>query len=82
MAGDDATGARLTGPVPDVRHRAALAARAAADKQGDDIVVLDVGSIISITDAFVIASASKVFDTAIRVTEAGSRRAASMNCAA
>jgi ribosome-associated protein len=33
------------------------AARAAADKQAEDIVVLDVGSIIVITDFFVICTA-------------------------
>jgi ribosome-associated protein len=47
----------LTRPVPDARRRATTAARAAAEKQGSDIVVLDVGDIISITEAFVIASA-------------------------
>ncbi|MFI5047825.1 MAG: ribosome silencing factor [Acidimicrobiia bacterium] len=39
-------------------RRAAVAAHAAADKKGDDIVVLDVGDIISITDAFVLVSAT------------------------
>jgi ribosome-associated protein len=37
-------------------HRALVAAAAAGDKKGHDIVVLDVGDIISITDFFVIAS--------------------------
>jgi ribosome-associated protein len=55
---DDDPGDRLTTPVPDARQRAVVAARAADDKQGADIVVLDVGDIISITDAFVIVSAS------------------------
>jgi ribosome-associated protein len=35
-----------------------VAARAADDKQGADIVVLDVGDIIGITEIFVIASAT------------------------
>jgi ribosome-associated protein len=48
----------LTRPVPDARQRAIVAARAADDKQGADIVVLDVGEIISITEAFVIVSAN------------------------
>jgi ribosome-associated protein len=48
----------LTRPVPDARQRAIVAARAADDKQGADIVVLDVGDIISITEAFVIVSAN------------------------
>lgn len=41
-----------------VREWAALAARAAADKQGKDTVVIGVGSMLSVTDAFVITSAS------------------------
>ena len=35
---------------------AATAARAASDKKGEDIVVLEVGPLLSITDAFVITS--------------------------
>jgi ribosome-associated protein len=42
---------------PDVAERAALVARALDDKQASDIVVLDVGDILSIVDVFVIASA-------------------------
>jgi ribosome-associated protein len=44
-------------PVSDAYRRAGIAAHAADDKKGEDIVVLDVGDIISITDYFVIASA-------------------------
>jgi ribosome-associated protein len=44
--------------VRDAMRRAAVAAHAAADKKGEEIVVLDVGDIISITDAFVVVSAS------------------------
>jgi ribosome-associated protein len=40
----------------DARSRSILAARAAASKNGQDILVLEVGDIISITDAFVITS--------------------------
>jgi ribosome-associated protein len=40
------------------RELAQLAARAADDKKGDDIVVLDVGDIMGIVDTFVITSAS------------------------
>ena len=36
------------------------AARAAADKKGIDTVILEVGSVLAITDAFVITSASNV----------------------
>ena len=43
----------------DVVHRwCELAAQAAASKKADDIVILDVGAILAITDSFVIASAS------------------------
>jgi ribosome-associated protein len=48
----------LSSPQPDARSRAFTAARAAAVKNGDDIVVLDVGEIISIIDEFVLVSAS------------------------
>jgi ribosome-associated protein len=42
-----------------VAHEAArIAARAAEDKKGDDILVLDVGDILGIVDSFVITSAS------------------------
>jgi ribosome-associated protein len=37
---------------------ACVAARAASDKQGEDVLVLDVRDLITITDYFVIASAS------------------------
>ena len=43
--------------VSDAHRRAGIAAHAADDKKGEEIVVLDVGDIISITDYFVIASA-------------------------
>jgi ribosome-associated protein len=36
---------------------AVVAARAAAGKKGEDVVVLEVGQILAITDSFVIASA-------------------------
>jgi ribosome-associated protein len=39
-------------------ERARMAARAADDKKGEDIVVLDVGEIMGIVDAFVIVHAS------------------------
>ncbi len=43
--------------LDDVRSLARIAARAAADKKGEDIVILEVGSVLAITDAFVITSA-------------------------
>jgi ribosome-associated protein len=45
-------------PAVDAQGRAVLAAGAASSKKADDILVLEVGDIISITDYFVIASAS------------------------
>lgn len=42
--------------MTDVRELARLAARAAASKQGEAIVILDVRELITITDYFVIAS--------------------------
>ena len=45
-------------PDPASWRRAAAAAHAAADKKGDDIVVLGVGEIITIIDCFVLVSAS------------------------
>jgi ribosome-associated protein len=49
----------LTG-APAVLRRVAVAAAAASAKKGNDIVALDVGDILSITDAFVITSAGNV----------------------
>ena len=46
------------GALPPSRDVAIAAARAAADKQAADIVVLDVHEIIVITDLFVICSAA------------------------
>jgi len=51
VAGADAS-------LPESRQVAVSAARAAAEKQGLDIAVLDVRSLIVITDYFVIASGS------------------------
>lgn len=42
--------------ITDARQRADIAATAAESKKADDIVVLEVGDIIAITDVFVIAS--------------------------
>ena len=49
----------MTG-APAVLRRVAVADAAASAKKGNDIVALDVGDILSITDAFVITSASNV----------------------
>jgi ribosome-associated protein len=48
----------ITVAVTDASHRALIAAEAAISKQGDDTIVLEVGDIISVTEAFVITSAS------------------------
>jgi ribosome-associated protein len=59
LAPDDLRSAwLLTLPAPDASLRAAIAARAADDKLGTEIIVLDVGDIISITERFVLVSAS------------------------
>jgi ribosome-associated protein len=50
----------MTSPMPDSLRRAGVAAQAAADKSGTDVVVLDVGDIISITEVFVLVSAANV----------------------
>jgi ribosome-associated protein len=51
----DASASR--GSVSDAHRRAGIAAHAADDKKGEEIVVLDVGDIISIAEAFVLVSA-------------------------
>ena len=47
-------------PVSPAVRRAGVAAHAASEKKGDDIVVLDVGAIISITEMFVFVTATNV----------------------
>jgi ribosome-associated protein len=47
----------MTQPIPAARDVAIAAARAAAAKQAQDIVILDVSQLIVITDLFVICSA-------------------------
>ena len=42
----------------DIAHRSRIAARAADDKKGEDILVLDVAEIMGIVECFVITSAS------------------------
>lgn len=42
----------------DIRQQTVVAARAAATKKGEDPVILEVGSVLAITDAFVITSGS------------------------
>ena len=49
---------RRASDIDEARQWAAAAARAADDKQGADIVVLEVGPVLAITDAFVITSAT------------------------
>ena len=61
--------------LPPSREVAIAAARAAAEKQATDIVVLDVSKIIVITDQFVICSAStqRQIRTVIDAVEAALR---------
>ena len=40
----------------DIRDLAAVAARAAAEKKAEDTVILEVGEVLAITDAFVVTS--------------------------
>jgi ribosome-associated protein len=49
---------RAGAELPPSREVAVAAARAAADKQASEIIVLDVSSVIVITDFFVICTAS------------------------
>jgi ribosome-associated protein len=44
--------------MSDAHRRAGIVAHAASEKKGEDVVVLDVGDIISIAEAFVLVSAS------------------------
>ena len=44
--------------LDDVRELTRVAARAAAEKKGENTVILEVGSVLAITDAFVITGAS------------------------
>jgi ribosome-associated protein len=48
----------VTDPVTASVDLACVAARAASEKQGEDVLVLDVRDLITITDYFVIASGS------------------------
>lgn len=52
------TTTRKLGDLDQVRQWAAVAARAADDKKATDTVVLEVGPVLAITDAFVITSAN------------------------
>lgn len=49
---------KSTASLDEIRELARAAARAAAEKKGEDTVILEVGSVLAITDAFVITSAS------------------------
>jgi ribosome-associated protein len=47
-----------SGELDAVHHWCAVAAQAAASKKAEDTLILDVGSVLAITDCFVITSAS------------------------
>src|SRR5215475_13965122 len=57
---DERVGSRLRASLPDAARRAAIAAHTASAKSGRDIVVLNIGDIISITEMCVLVSATKV----------------------
>jgi len=59
------------------RELAAVAARAADDAQAHDVVVLDVGDVLAITECFVIASAgnARLVRTVVDKVEAAIREA-------
>lgn len=61
--------------LPASRDVAVKAARAAADKQASDVVILDVSKLIVITDLFVIATASseRQIKTVIEAVEDSAR---------
>lgn len=48
----------MNADVTDPKQLAIAAARAAAEKQGRDVLILDVGALISILDCFVLVSGS------------------------
>ena len=52
------TKGKTSANIDDIRRLTKVAALAAADKKGADTVILEVGSVLAITDAFVITSAS------------------------
>jgi ribosome-associated protein len=64
----------------DASSRAAIAAQAASDKLGTEIVVLDVGEIISITEMFVLVSATnpRLVKTIAEVVEAALKASGSV----
>ena len=55
--GYERPGTPRRGATTDATTKAGIAARAAADKKGEETVVLDVGDIIGIVDSFVVTSA-------------------------
>lgn len=57
------------GPGSDSRSAALIAARAASSKKAQDIVILDVGELINITDYFVICSGANERQVATVVEE-------------
>ena len=63
------------GPLPESRDVAVTAARAAAEKQGEDITILDVRELIVLTDFFVIVSGatSRQVRTIVESVEAALR---------
>ena len=61
----------LAGAASEAVERALVAAAAASAKSADDVVILDVGPIISIIDCFVLASATNTRQVKAIVDEVG-----------
>ena len=76
MTAGEGKGRHGSGELPSSRDVAIAAARAAADKQAADIVVLDVHATIVITDLFVICTAGsqRQIRTVIEAIEEALRR--------
>jgi len=68
---EDRTRPRLSTAASDATTRALVAAAAVSAKSGHDVVVLDVGPIISIIECFVLASATNTRQVRTIVDEVG-----------
>lgn len=67
-----------TGPLQETTTLGVTAARAAADKKGQDTVILDVGPVLAITDLFVITSGTNARQVRTMAEEVEARVAAEL----